>query len=65
MAKRRVSLAQLRELVTARRTKGAAFSSKSHKEYEELMDKVAQELNALDYKEILTRFPIYTYDIKN
>lgn len=64
MAKRRISLAQLRELVVVRRTKGAAFSSKSHEDYIKLLDKVVTELNTLDYDEILSKYPIYTYDIK-
>lgn len=63
MAKRKLDLNQLRDLVRSRRTKGSAFML-DHKAYQAEQDKVRAELEAMSFSEILNRWPEFTHDVQ-
>lgn len=61
--RRKINDAQLRELVTARRTKGAAFMH-DYETYQRLLAEVRKELSGMSRTDILAEFPEYTYDVE-
>ena len=64
MARRKLTDAQLRDLVRSRLTRGDAF--RQHQgpiTYAIKQQQTAEELSKLSRKEILTKYPHYTYDV--
>jgi hypothetical protein len=58
--RRNVTLVQLREIVTRRLTKGAAFMKG---DYTKLMADTREMLSKLSFDEIKAQYPNHTYDI--
>lgn len=65
MTKRSVDLDQLRSIVRARMTKGAAFMlSDKTGEYQAKQAEVKAMLEGMSREQIMAKWPDYTYDIK-
>ena len=62
MARRKVSLVQLRDIVRARVTKGSAFML-THEEYKHEQEQIKAYLATLDKPAIFAKYPNYTYDL--
>lgn len=61
--KRNLSLAQLRELVLNRRTKGDAFRL-DNLDYVKTREQVSRELERMSKEQIMSQWPELTYDVK-
>lgn len=65
MPRRKVSDDQLREIVRARLTKGDAFVRfEGPITYTVKQEQIKQDLAKLDRREIFSRYPYLTYDLK-
>lgn len=63
MAKRRVTVEQLREIIRARLTKGSAFSM-NNMDYEKYQTTTKEQLATLDKEQLLKIYSAYTYDVQ-